>query len=125
MPKGNEEQLRVKSVINYLAKFADLKGEKIMNTGGQGNRVIVTVLGKDQVGICAWIASLLAQHNANILDISQTILQEFFTMIMVVDTSAVAVDFNELRKLVAEEGQAKGLQVTMQHEDVFRFMHRI
>ncbi|HWJ02202.1 MAG TPA: ACT domain-containing protein [Verrucomicrobiae bacterium] len=93
--------------------------------GQGGNRVIVTVLGKDQVGIIAWISTVLAGHNANILDISQTILQEFFTMIMIVDLSAASLEFNELREILASQGDIRGLKVTMQHEDVFQFMHRI
>ena len=96
-----------------------------MHAVGQGHKVIITVLGKDQVGIIAWISTLLTSHNANILDISQTILQDFFTMIMVVDMSGVKIDFNELREVLAVEGEQRALKVTLQHEDVFQFMHRI
>lgn len=93
--------------------------------GQSGNRVFITVLGRDQVGIIAWISNILAKHNANILDISQTILQGYFTMVMVVDLNAASIEFNDLRKIIVAEGEAKALQVTMQHEDVFQFMHRI
>ena len=93
--------------------------------GQGGSRVIITVLGKDRVGIIAWISTLLARHKANILDISQTILQEFFTMIMVVDLAGANIEFNDLRELLASQGELQGMKVTMQHEDVFQFMHRI
>jgi len=96
-----------------------------METGKQSNRVIVTVLGKDQIGIIAWVAGRLAEYNANILDISQTIVREFFTMIMIVDLSPATIEVAELAKLLAEEGQERRLQVNVQHEDVFAYMHRI
>jgi ACT domain-containing protein len=96
-----------------------------MNAVGQSNRAIITVLGKDQVGIIAWVSSLLARHNANILDISQTIMQEFFTMIMIVDLAGAEVDLSVLREILSTQGKVKGLTVTVQHEDVFQFMHRI
>lgn len=90
-----------------------------------GNRVIITVIGTDQVGIIAWISGLLAEQNANILDITQTVLQEFFTMIMVVDLADAKVDFKQLRDTLAADGEKRSLKVSMQHEDVFQFMHRI
>ncbi|MHB8124842.1 MAG: ACT domain-containing protein [Desulfitobacteriaceae bacterium] len=89
------------------------------------NRVIVTVLGKDQLGIIAWVSGRLAEQKVNILDISQTILQEFFTMIMVVDLSTSTLEVAELAATLNKEGQLRGLQVSVQHEDVFTFMHRI
>ena len=89
------------------------------------NRMIVTVLGKDQIGIIAWVSNRLAGFNINILYISQTILQEFFTMIMVVDLDPSDIDAAELKKILAEEGKQRGLQVNVQHEDVFAYMHRI
>jgi len=67
----------------------------------------------------------LANANVNILDISQTILQGFFTMVMVVDFSQSTVDLAELKRRLDEKGQELGLQVTVQHEDIFRYMHRI
>jgi ACT domain-containing protein len=89
------------------------------------SRVIVTVIGQDRVGIIAGVAGLLAEANANILDISQTLLQEMFTMIMMVDVSAARVEFDELKRRLREHGTALGLAIDAQHEDVFRFMHRV
>lgn len=95
----------------------------ISNT--KSNRVIVTVLGRDQIGIIAWISNRLAEFNINILDISQTILQGFFTMIMVVDLSPANIGIVELVTKLGDEGKSRGLQINVQHEDVFTFMHRI
>ncbi|MGI6468710.1 MAG: ACT domain-containing protein [Syntrophomonadaceae bacterium] len=91
----------------------------------EGNRLIITVLGHDRVGIIYGISGVLANANVNILDISQTILQGFFTMVMVVDFSQSTVDLAELKRRLDEKGQELGLQVTVQHEDIFRYMHRI
>ncbi|MCW2278889.1 ACT domain-containing protein [Heliophilum fasciatum] len=90
------------------------------------NRIIVSVLGVDRVGIIAAITAILAKAEANILDISQTIMQgQIFTMIMVVDMSGAAVSFDTLRKDLTDKGQELGVQIMAQHEDVFKFMHRI
>lgn len=91
----------------------------------EGKRLIITVLGHDRVGIIAAIANILAEANVNILDISQTILQGFFTMVMVVDTTSSRIEVGPLRERLTEKGQELGIQVTVQHEDIFNFMHRI
>jgi len=88
-------------------------------------RVIVTVMGMDKVGIIAAVSTTLARYSANILDISQTILGEFFTMIMIVDISKCEVSLQELQKLLQEKGEEIGVQINAQHEDIFKFMHRI
>lgn len=89
------------------------------------NRVIVTVIGEDKVGIIANVATLLAEANANIVDISQTTLREFFTMIMMVDMDRATVPFDELKRRLNAKGEAMGLRIDAQHEDVFKFMHRV
>jgi len=91
----------------------------------KSNRAIITVLGRDQIGIIAWVSGRLAEYRVNILDISQTILNEFFTMIMVVDLEPAAIEIVELARSLEQEGNDKGLQVRVQHEDIFTFMHRI
>ena len=88
-------------------------------------RAIVTVVGQDRVGIIADVCSLLANNKVNVLDISQTVLQEYFTMIMLVDASACTVPFAELARALDAEGQARGLQIRAQREEVFNAMHRI
>ena len=91
----------------------------------ESNRAIITVLGRDQIGIIAWVSSQLAEKQVNILDISQTILSGFFTMIMVVDLSPASIELVDLARKLEQEGNDKGLQVKVQHEDIFTFMHRI
>jgi ACT domain-containing protein len=91
----------------------------------EGKKVIITVLGHDRVGIIAGISGILAEAQINILDINQTILQGFFTMVMVVDIAESNIDIAELRGILNLKGQELELQITVQHEDIFRFMHRI
>lgn len=88
-------------------------------------RAIVTVIGKDSVGIIASVCSLLAANDVNILDISQTILQEYFTMIMLVDTADCKVSFDELSKTLKKSGEERALSIRIQREDIFEAMHRI
>ena len=88
-------------------------------------RAIVTVLGKDRVGIMSLVCALLAQHNVNILDISQTILQGDFTMVMLVDTSACQLSIGELSDLLDQAGKERALSIRIQREDIFNAMHRI
>jgi ACT domain-containing protein len=98
---------------------------KIKKEDSKGNRIIVTVLGPDRVGIIAGVAQVLASNKINILDISQTILQEFLVMVMVADMSESTRDMLELKEKLAEKGREIGVRIDAQHEDVFNFMHRI
>ena len=88
-------------------------------------KAIVTVIGKDQVGIIASVCALLSEHNVNVLDISQTILQEYFTMVMLVDTAACDKSIVEISQLLEQAGQERGLSIRIQREDIFNAMHRI
>ncbi|MCD7820708.1 MAG: ACT domain-containing protein [Clostridiales bacterium] len=86
---------------------------------------IVTVIGKDRVGIIADVCALLSQQRVNVLDISQTVMQEYFTMIMMVDVTDAELPFAELVKLLEEEGKGLNLTIRVQREDIFNAMHRI
>ncbi|MDE6107846.1 MAG: ACT domain-containing protein [Oscillospiraceae bacterium] len=88
-------------------------------------RAIVTVIGKDQVGIIAAVCALLSEHKVNVLDTPQTILQDYFTMIMLVDTTGADLPFAELVKALDEAGKERGLVIHAQREDIFNAMHRI
>jgi len=88
-------------------------------------RAVITVVGKDRVGIIAAISSLLAEHNVNILDISQTIMQGFFTMIMLVDLEGSKIKFTDLKEILKKKGGQIGVDVNMQHEDLFNTINRI
>ena len=86
---------------------------------------IVTVVGQDRVGIIAAICNQLAGFNVNILDISQTILQGAFTMVMAVDASAATASFGDLNAALAELGNEMGLSIRIQREEIFDAMHRL
>jgi len=91
----------------------------------RANRVIVTVIGQDRVGIIAGVATILADASANILDISQSIMDEFFVMIMMVDLENATIPFEDLKQRLAAKGAEMGLRIDAQHEDVFKYMHRV
>ncbi|MBR3295979.1 MAG: ACT domain-containing protein [Clostridia bacterium] len=88
-------------------------------------KAIVTVIGKDQVGIIAGVCTVLAEKNINVLDISQTVMQDYFTMIMMVDISEAGLTFEDLSRDLDEFGRTKGLSIRIQREDIFEAMHRI
>jgi len=88
-------------------------------------KAFVTVVGKDKVGIIAAICILLSEKNVNILDISQTIMQDRFTMIMLVDASACTVPFDALAESLSDLGAKMELSIRIQREEIFNAMHRI
>lgn len=88
-------------------------------------KAIVTVVGKDQVGIIAGVCNTLADHNINVLDISQTIMEGFFTMMMVVDLTLCAETFDRLREVLRDYGDGRGLSIRIQREDIFDAMHKL
>jgi ACT domain-containing protein len=89
------------------------------------NRTIITVVGKDTVGIIAKVCTYMADHQINILDISQTIIQGFFNMMMIVDTSRMTVDYATMTDEITRLGEATGVQIKCQKEEIFDKMHRI
>lgn len=88
-------------------------------------KAIVTVVGKDAVGIIANVCLALADHNVNVLDISQTVMQGYFTMMMVVDVSASKAPLSELAQKLEEKGREMNLSIRLQREDIFEAMHRV
>ncbi len=88
-------------------------------------KAIVTVVGKDTVGIIHSVTGVLSDNKVNVLDISQTILDGMFTMMMVVDIEGSAVSFDELSKLLSQEGEKIGVEIRIQLTDIFEAMHRI
>ena len=89
------------------------------------NRTIITVFGKDTVGIIAKVCTYMADHQINILDISQTIIQGFFNMMMIVDTSKMTIDYVTMTEEITRLGEDTGVQIKCQREDIFDKMHRI
>jgi len=86
---------------------------------------IVTVIGKDRVGIIAEVCTTLASYKVNILDIRQTVLREYFTMMMLVDVSGSSVSFDDLGEALEDAGKKGGLDIRIQREDIFNAMHNI
>ena len=88
-------------------------------------RAVVTVVGQDGKGIIAKVSTKCAELGANIEEISQSVLKDYFAMIMVVDISDISVPFTEMVDIMASLGQANGLDIRTMHEDIFNSMHRI
>ena len=88
-------------------------------------KAVVTVVGKDQVGIIAHVCVRLAEYNVNILDISQTVMQGYFTKMMVVNVDSCNVPLDQLSVAMEEAGKEKNLSIRVQREDIFEAMHRI
>ena len=88
-------------------------------------KTIITVVGNDTVGIIAKVCTYLAENQVNILDISQTIVQDYFNMMMIVDANNTKKKFDELADELEALGEEIGVQIKMQSEDIFKAMHRI
>lgn len=88
-------------------------------------RAVITVIGRDTVGILAKVSNVCSDYNANIIEVTQSVLQELFAMIMLVDISHINVDFSELSSTLNNLGKDLGLSIHTMHEDIFNSMHRI
>lgn len=88
-------------------------------------KAIVTVVGKDRVGIIANVCTALANYNVNVLDINQTVMQGYFTMMMATDVSQCSIPLADLVTNMARIGEDMGLSIRVQREDIFQAMHRI
>lgn len=89
------------------------------------HRIVITVLGKNRAGIVAAISKILGEANVDIRDITQSIIEDIFTMTMLADMSASPLDFTGLQEALAAAGEEVGVNVTIQREDVFNFMYRL
>ncbi|MDK2892298.1 ACT domain-containing protein [Methanohalophilus sp.] len=88
-------------------------------------RFIITVIGIDKIGIVAKVTGIMAEYSVNIVDISQTIMEDLFTMIMLAEAKGDNFDMNDFQNTMQDAGEKLGVDIRVQHEDVFRFMHRI
>lgn len=88
-------------------------------------KAVVTVTGKDKVGIVAMASAECAKHGANIVDISQTIMQEYFAMIMLVELDGLTVPFSDFVAALRSAGESLGVDIRTMHEDIFNTMHKI
>jgi ACT domain-containing protein len=88
-------------------------------------RAVVAVIGKDTVGILAKVSNICAECNANVMDVTQTIMQDLFAMTMLIDITKCSVDYNVLADKLKAAGNDMGLQIHVMHEDIFNSMHNI
>ncbi len=88
-------------------------------------RAIITVIGVDRTGIIANVTAILAKCGANILDINQTVMQELFTMVTLIDLEKITISFTQLKEQLEALGTEMGLSIRIQREEIFTAMHRI
>ena len=91
----------------------------------ESNEVIVTVVGKNRPGVLAEVTTAIADAHGNVMDINQKMLEEYFNLIMIVDLAGADVAFEDFQKQLEAMGADKGYRIHVQHEKVFRYMHRI
>lgn len=91
----------------------------------RGNRVVVTVVGKDRIGIVAGVSGVLAECGANILELTSSKIRDLFVMMMLIDIENTKVSFEELQSKLKKKGEELGVQVMVQHENIFYYMHRV
>jgi ACT domain-containing protein len=125
-PSPSTKKIPIADIAAELAPTDESKAglyEQIERT--DATRIIVAAFGHDRPGVVAAISNVLADNNCSIEDISQTLLQEFFSMIMVVNISGSQDDFAALREKIQSTESQLGMKVYVMHEDIFRYMHRI
>ena len=88
-------------------------------------RAVITVIGRDTVGILAKVSATCAENNVNILEVTQSVLRDLFAMIMLVDISTLSSELSVFSDLLTKDGEQLGLSVKLMHEDIFNSMHRI
>jgi len=121
--KKNGEQVNVHGNMRVLA--AQAKAVSNSQAGKAESRIVIAVIGEDRPGIMAGVTGVLAKVDANILDVSQTIMSDLFTMVMLVDIKGISVPFFKLKATLEAYGRSSGLSIIVQHEEIFRTMHRI
>ena len=89
------------------------------------NRIVINVLGKNRAGIVAAVSRILGEANVDIRDITQSIIEDIFTMTMIADASQSSLDFSQLQESLTACGSEVGVEITLQREDVFNFMYRL
>lgn len=88
-------------------------------------KIVITIVGKDRVGIIAMVSNVLAENNVNILNINQNILDGFFNMVMIADMNESTIKLQELQQILRKKGEEINLQIKAQHQDIFNIMHKI
>lgn len=111
--------------INDKKPLAEQPKPLDTKTAVRQNRIIVTAFGKNRTGILAGLTAILAEHHCDILDLSQKILQDFFTIMLLIDIADCNLGFEEMKQKIVKRGEELDLKVIVQHEDIFNTMHRI
>jgi len=111
--------------IDFKGRILSIRLFFVVKKGGKIMKAVLTVIGKDKVGIIANVSNLLFEKNVNILDINQTIMNEFFTMVMLVDLTTINIPLKELNEILMEKGKTLNVSIRMQHEDIFNSMHLV
>ena len=88
-------------------------------------KAVITVIGEDKIGIMDGVASVLAEHDINILDVNQTIMHDIFTMIMIVDLDKAPLSFEDVQEKLENKGKEIGVSIRMQHEGIFNAMSEL
>ena len=88
-------------------------------------KIVVTIVGKDSVGIIAAVSTILAENGVNILSINQNIMDGFFNMVMIADMTGSKIELAAVRQLLKEKGETLGVEIKTQHEDIFNAMHKV
>ena len=88
-------------------------------------KLVVTIVGKDRVGIIAMVSNILAENNVNILSINQNIMDGFFNMVMIAEMGEGTIKLAELQKILSDKGREINLEIKAQHQDIFNVMHKI
>lgn len=88
-------------------------------------KIVVTIVGKDRVGIIAMVSNILAENNVNILNINQNIMDGFFNMVMIAEMNESKIKLAELQKILGDKGKEINLEIKAQHQDIFNVMHSI
>jgi len=122
----------VQKIVNETVQRVTPKGASATASGvlptdtvKSQNRVIITAFGRNRIGILAGLTTVLAEHGCDILDLSQKILQDFFTIMLLVNISGCTLDYEGIKKQIVARGEELDLKVIVQHEDIFNAMHRI
>ena len=114
-----ETMEKINYIYNYYLRFLTGILRRIFM------RAVITVIGKDNVGILAKVSNVCAEYNANVMDVTQSVLQDMFAMIMMVDISQMNTDFVVLGEKLNELGKSLNLSIHTMHQDIFNSMHRI
>ena len=129
---GSATKASIEKVVKEAAaKMNDTKIESSPETQtfsmprGAQNRIIVTAFGKNQTGILAGLTTVLSEHSCDIVDLSQKILQEFFTIMILVDIAESSYTFEQVKEKITQKGEQLDLKVVVQHEEIFNTMHRV